>query len=88
MLKTLCFRVKSIYCHKLFPVREVGKTNNWLYLLYHSVKVYEVICYNLYTVSNAFYKSTKTLQTNTLLSIAFSTFSIRLIIVCAVENFF
>ena len=42
------------------------------------------------TVSNAFCKSTKTPQTNFLLSIAFSIFSIRLITACAhvVEIFF
>ena len=40
------------------------------------------------TVSNALCKSTKTPQTNILLSTAFAIFSIRLITACAVEKFF
>ena len=86
MLKTLYFRVKSIYWYKLLSVRKVGRKPTIGYISYTMVWKFMKQYIMIYSIK-CFLQINKD-STNILLSIAFSIFSIRLMTACLVENFF
>ena len=85
-LKTLCFRVKSIYCYKLLSVRELGRKPT---IGYTSYSIMWKFMKPWSTVSNAFCKSKKLHKQKLYYLLPFQYFQCRYFTCrCAVDNFF